>query len=98
MRDTAEPRSAPKGRVVSTAPVVPKMRNGTARPYLVAVEGQYVIVRLGDEVLRGPVEAGVPACLKDGTARFIRKVEHPGRAAAYVIGDDEVEILVRPCP
>jgi hypothetical protein len=94
----AETRTAPQGRVACATPHIPKMRNGVQRPYLVAVEGKYVIVRLGDEILRGVVEGVVPGCLTDGTARLIRKVEHPSRAIAYVIGDDQVQILVRPCP
>lgn len=98
MPKIAETRTAPQGRVAPATPLIPKMRNGVLRPYLVAVEGKYVIVRLGDEILRGAVEGAVPACLTQGTARLIRKVNHPSRAIAYVIGDDRVEILVRPCP
>jgi hypothetical protein len=95
---TAEARITPVGHVAPTTPPIPKTRNGVLRPYLVAVEGKYVIVRLGEEILRGVVEGAVPTCLTAGTARLIRKVNHPGRAIAYVIGDDDVEILVRPCP
>jgi hypothetical protein len=95
------PRSAAApvvAKVRRPAPAVPAPRNGSnVRPYLVGTEGNtHVLVRLGDLVMRGAVENGVPACLRDGTARVIRKVEHPSRAIAYVIGEDGVEILVRP--